>query len=310
LTEDQSSARNSSRRGGVNAERKVPTGSETEESFKRLYNEALRSLRGRALRQRPVVLTIAGSDNSAGAGAQADLKTFSYFGCYGLTAITCVVAEVPGKVTSIQPIRTEIIAEQIALSFTAFPVAAAKTGMLYSMPIIEAVAEVLARKKPKLVVDPVMVASSGDRLLKKSAVAAYQKALFPCAMLVTPNLDELKILAGRDIRNLKEMRDAGRLLVETHGCAFLLKGGHLRGKTALDILVTARGCEEFIAPFVPGIQTHGTGCTYSAAVAANLARGSTLSDAISVAKAYISKAIETSLCWKRTQALEHFLPPE
>jgi hydroxymethylpyrimidine/phosphomethylpyrimidine kinase len=264
---------------------------------------------GPAPRRRPVVLTIAGSDNSSGAGVQADLKTFSYFGCYGLTAITCVVAEVPGKVASIQAIRAEIVAEQMALSFTAFPVAAAKTGMLYSASIVEAVAGVLAAKKAKLVVDPVMVASSGDPLLKRSAVLAYQKVLFPCAMLVTPNLDELKILAGRDIRNLEEMRDAGRLLVEKHGCAFLLKGGHLRGKTALDILVTAKGSEEFPAPFVPGIQTHGTGCTYSAAIAATLALGSTLPEAISVAKAYISKAIERSLCWKNTQALEHFPPP-
>jgi hydroxymethylpyrimidine/phosphomethylpyrimidine kinase len=251
-------------------------------------------------------LTIAGSDNSAGAGAQADLKTFSYFGCYGLTAITCVVAEVPGKVASIQPIRPAIIGQQIALSLTAFPVRAAKTGMLYSASIIEAVAEVLAARKMRLVVDPVMVASSGDPLLKTSAVTAYRKLLFPQAILVTPNLDELKILAGRDIRNLEEMRNAGKILVETHGCAFLLKGGHLRGKTATDILVTAEGYEEFPAPFVPGIQTHGTGCTYSAAVAANLALGSPLSEAISIAKRYITRAIEKSLRWTKTRALEHF----
>ncbi|MGA7392296.1 MAG: bifunctional hydroxymethylpyrimidine kinase/phosphomethylpyrimidine kinase [Terrimicrobiaceae bacterium] len=262
------------------------------------------------VRRRPVVLTIAGSDNSAGAGAQADLKTFSYFGCYGLTAITCVVAEVPGKVASIQSIRPAIIAEQIGLSLTAFPVVAAKTGMLYSAAIIEAVAEAVAARNTKLVVDPVMVASSGDPLLKKSAVTAYRKLLFPRAMLVTPNLGELRILAGRDIRNLDEMRNAGKLLVERHGCAFLLKGGHLRGRTATDILITAEGCEEFSAPFVPGIQTHGTGCTYSAAVAANLALGLSLSEAISVAKAYITRAIEKSLRWAKTQALEHFPSPE
>jgi hydroxymethylpyrimidine/phosphomethylpyrimidine kinase len=263
-----------------------------------------------AARSKPVVLTIAGSDNSAGAGAQADLKTFSYFGCYGLTAVTCVVAEVPGKVAAIQPVRSPIVVEQIALSFTAFPVAAAKTGMLYSMSIIEAVAEALAARKTKLVVDPVMVASSGDPLLKKSAIAAYQEVLFPLATLVTPNLDELKILAGRDIRNLKEMREAGDLLVEKHGCAFLLKGGHLRGKVALDVLVTTDGVEEFAAPFVTGIETHGTGCTYSAAVAAKLALGSSLSEAVSDAKGYVSRAIEKSLRWKRTHALEHFPKPQ
>jgi hydroxymethylpyrimidine/phosphomethylpyrimidine kinase len=262
-----------------------------------------------AARRRPVVLTIAGSDNSAGAGAQADLKTFSYFGCYGLTAITCVVAEVPGKVAAIQAIRPAIISEQIALSFKAFPVAAAKTGMLYSASIVEAVAEVLAARKTKLVVDPVMVASSGDPLLKKSAITAYQKALFPNAVLVTPNLDELKILAGRDIRNLNEMKAAGGFLVEKYGCAFLLKGGHLRGKIALDVLVTTKGFEEFAAPFVVGIETHGTGCTYSAAVAANLALGSSLSKAVSAAKDYVTRAIEKSLRWEKTHALEHFPQP-
>jgi hydroxymethylpyrimidine/phosphomethylpyrimidine kinase len=257
-------------------------------------------------RRRPVVLTVAGSDNSAGAGAQADLKTFSYFGCYGLTAITCVVAEVPGTVAAIQAVRRKVVAEQIALSFKAFPVAAAKTGMLYSASIVETVVRELAGRKMKLVVDPVMVASSGDPLLKKSAIVAYKKALFPLATLVTPNLDELKILAGRNIRNLDEMKDAGSFLVEKHGCAFLLKGGHLRGKTAVDILVTAKGAEEFAAPFTPGIQTHGTGCTYSAAVAANLALGSSLSDAVSVAKDYITRAIENALRWRKTHALEHF----
>jgi hydroxymethylpyrimidine/phosphomethylpyrimidine kinase len=253
-----------------------------------------------------VVLTIAGSDNSAGAGAQADLKTFSYFGCYGLTAITCVVAEVPGKVAAIQAIRPAIVAEQIALSFTAFPVAAAKTGMLHSASIVEAVAEVLGARKTKLVVDPVMVASSGDPLLKRSAIAAYEKALFPHATLVTPNLDELRMLTGRDIRNLHEMKDAGTFLAEKYGCAFLLKGGHLRTKMAVDLLVTSQGVEEFSEPFVPGIKTHGTGCTYSAAIAANLGLGSSLSEAVSAAKKYVTLAIGNSLRWEKTHALEHF----
>lgn len=274
---------------------------------------------------RPVVLTIAGSDNSAGAGAQADLKTFSHFGCYGLTAITCVVAEVPGKVSAIQPIKPEIVAGQIALSFEAFPVGAVKTGMLFSTPIVEAVAEVIQAKveaasgrfwKPSkrpeavstipLVIDPVMVASSGDPLLKKSAIAAYRKRLFPLATLVTPNLDELKILAVREVRNLAEMKDAGRLLVEKYGCAFLLKGGHLRGKTAVDFLATTKGFEEFSAPFVRGVDTHGTGCTYSAAIAANLALGHSLFQSVAAAKDYITAAITQHLRWGKTCALEHF----
>lgn len=257
-------------------------------------------------RRRPVVLSIAGSDNSAGAGVQADLKTFSHFGCYGLTALTCVVAEVPGKVSAIQPIKPEIVAEQIALSFAAFPVGAVKTGMLFSTPIIETVAEILGPRKTKLIIDPVMVASSGDPLLKKSAVAAYRRQLFPLATLVTPNLDELRILSGRDIRTLAEMKEAGRMLVEKYGCAFLLKGGHLRGKIAVDILATTDGFEEFSAPFVRGVETHGTGCTYSAAVAANLALGHSLAASVATAKDYITAAIAGHLRWGKTCALEHF----
>ena len=142
----------------------------------------------------PVALTIAGSDNSAGAGIQADLKSFSHFGVYGLTAITCVVAEIPGKVTAIQPVKPEIVGEQIALSLEAFPVGAVKTGMLYSTAIIEEVAENLDLYEGDIVVDPVMVATSGDPLLKKSAIAAYESLLLGRATLVTPNLDELAML--------------------------------------------------------------------------------------------------------------------
>lgn len=253
--------------------------------------------------RKPVVLTIAGSDNSAGAGIQADLKAFSYFGCYGQTAVTCVVAEIPGKVSTIQPIQPEIVGEQVALSYRAFPVVAVKTGMLFSTPIIEAVADKL---EGEIVVDPVMVASSGDPLLKKSAIAAYRRLLFPQATLVTPNLDELAILAGRKVRNLTEMKDAGRELVERYGCAFLLKGGHLRGKTAVDYLATEDGFEEFSAPFVRGVDTHGTGCTYSAAITANLAQGKSLSQSVAAAKKYVTAAITQHLRWGKTHALEHF----
>ena len=257
-------------------------------------------------RRRPVVLSIAGSDNSAGAGAQADLKTLSYLGCYGVTAITCVVAEVPGKVSAIQTVRPDIVGEQIALSFSAFPISSAKTGMLYSSAIIKTVARELSGKRTKLVVDPVMVASSGDSLLQKSAITAYRKELFPLATLVTPNLDELRILAEGDIRSLDEIKDAGKYLVETYGCAFLLKGGHLRGKLAIDVLVTPKSLNEFAAPFIPGVKTHGTGCTYSAAIAAGLARGRALPDAVLAAKDYVTTSIRNSLRWKKTQALDHF----
>lgn len=256
---------------------------------------------------RPVVLSIAGSDNSCGAGAQADLKTITALGCYAQTAITCVVAEVPGRVSSLQAIKPDIVAEQVRLSLEAFPVSAVKTGMLYSTAIIQAVAAELCRLKkiPPLVVDPVMVASSGDPLLKPSAISAYKKLLFPIASLVTPNLDELHILSGMPCRNLPEMKSAGLKLVREFGVPFLLKGGHFRTKLAIDILATAKECIEFQSPFVRGADTHGTGCTLSAAIATGLAQGLSLPDAVGQAKAFITEAIETRLHWKKTSALNH-----
>jgi hydroxymethylpyrimidine/phosphomethylpyrimidine kinase len=255
-----------------------------------------------------VVLTIAGSDNSCGAGIQADLKTISAFGAYGQTAVTCVVAEVPGRVTAIQAIRPQVVAEQIRMSFEAFPVAAVKTGMLYSTSILRAVVEALrdcGRDVP-LVVDPVMVASSGDPLLKPAAIAAYRSLLFPLATLVTPNLDELRILSGMPCRDLAEIQEAGAALVKRYGCAFLLKGGHLKTSTATDILATSDGFEIFRAPFRKNAETHGTGCTLSAAIAAGLAQGRPLSQAVADAKSYITRAIGQGHRWKSTAALNHF----
>ena len=254
----------------------------------------------------PVVLTIAGSDNSCGAGAQADLKAITALGGYAQTAITCVVAEVPGAVELIQPVRPAVVAAQVRLSLEAFPIKAAKTGMLFSRAIIHAVAEALAAV-PKLpvVVDPVMVASSGDPLLEPAAITAYERLLFPRAVLVTPNLDELRILSGDRCRDLAGMEAAGRRLVDRHGCGFLLKGGHLGGRVATDILVTPRGSERFAAPFRRGVDTHGTGCTYSAAIATGLAQGLAVSEAVGRAKDYVTAAIAGVLTWGKTQALDH-----
>lgn len=259
----------------------------------------------------PVVLTIAGSDNSCGAGIQADLQTITAFGAYPQTAVTCVVAEIPGQVSAVQAIRPEIVAEQIRLSLRAFPVAAIKTGMLYSTAILCAVADVLrdhAQKIP-LVVDPVMVASSGDPLLRPGAIAAYRKLLFPLATVVTPNLDELRILSGHPCRNLEEIQTAGAALVEKYGCAFLLKGGHLKTSTATDILATRGGMEFFTAPFRKNAETHGTGCTLSAAIASGLAHGRSLSRAVADAKSHITRAISESHRWNSTSALRHFPLP-
>ena len=255
----------------------------------------------------PVVLTIAGSDSSCGAGAQADLKTFSALGCHGLTAITCVVAEIPGKVRSIQAVKPEIVRDQLEVMLAAYPVATIKTGMLFSVPIIRVVAEVLARLKklPPLVIDPVMVASSGDPLLKAGAIAVYEKLLFPMATLITPNLDELGILTGLKPDSLPEMLAAGKRLTAGTGTSVLLKGGHLRGKTATDILLTPEWEQHiYSAPFVRGVETHGTGCTYSAAIAAGLARGAPLAKAVGEAKKFVTRAIKGSHTWGRIAALD------
>ncbi|MGH7936754.1 MAG: bifunctional hydroxymethylpyrimidine kinase/phosphomethylpyrimidine kinase, partial [Chthoniobacterales bacterium] len=172
----------------------------------------------------PVVLTIAGSDCSAGAGLQADLKTFSALGAYGLTAVTCVVAEVPGKVTRIDPVDPQNVRAQIELLLANFPVAAIKTGLLFSAEVVGLVAEILERaaKKIPLVVDPVMIATSGDPLLQPAAVELYRTRLFPRATLVTPNMAETAALTNLAVTNLEEMRVAGKQLQATYGVSFLI----------------------------------------------------------------------------------------
>ncbi len=260
----------------------------------------------------PVALTIAGSDCSAGAGLQADLKTFSAHGVYGLTAVTCVVAEVPGIVTHIQPVETENLEAQLRLLFSGFPVAAVKTGMLYSKEAIALVAGTITTltKPPHLVVDPVMVATSGDALVKDDAVSAYERLLFPIATLITPNLDEAAVLLGKKITRREHLRPAADALRSRYGCAVLLKGGHLRGDEAVDVLRDATGFTEYRAPFVPGISTHGTGCTFSAAITAGLANGKSLRQAVASGKKYVTRAISQSFRWgrgkNRVEALNHF----
>lgn len=254
--------------------------------------------------QKPIVLTIAGSDCSCGAGAQADLKTISALGCHGLTAITCIVAEAPREVRSIQAVRPEIVRDQLAVLFANYPVAAIKTGMLFSAPIIRVVGDILGslKMRPPLVVDPVMVASSGAPLLKAGAITAYRKHLFPLATLITPNLDELGLLTNSQPKSVATMRDAGKQLTATTGTAVLLKGGHLTGESATDVLLMPDWEEwEYGAPFIkklPRGATHGTGCTYSSAIASGLAKGLPLHEAIAQAKEFITHAIAGSLKWR------------
>jgi hydroxymethylpyrimidine/phosphomethylpyrimidine kinase len=252
----------------------------------------------------PVALTIAGSDSSAGAGIQADLKTFSSLGVYGLTAITCVVAETPGKVSRIERISPEIVHEQIAVLARNFPIAAAKTGLLCSGEIVEAVARAIVDVLRKvdssipLVVDPVTVATSGDMLLAAEAMEIYERELFPIATLLTPNLDEAGKLIGEPIRDLEAMRKAGKQLQQKYAVSILLKGGHLVRDDAIDLLFAGDKISEFSAPFVRGVATHGTGCTYSAAITAALASGLSLEAAVRRAKKFVTASIAQRLRWK------------
>jgi hydroxymethylpyrimidine/phosphomethylpyrimidine kinase len=254
----------------------------------------------------PVALTIAGSDSSAGAGIQADLKTFSTLGVYGLTAVTCVVAETPGIVSKIEAVSAELVGEQIEVLLHGFPVAAIKTGLLFSGGIITEIARVLRAHGPvRLVIDPVMVATSGDALLQDDAVQIYERELFPLAALLTPNLGEASRLIGKSIRDLPAMREAGNILTEKYGVPVLLKGGHLTGDTAIDLLFAGGNVSEFAAPFSRGVATHGTGCTYSAAITAGLANGLPLEEAIRRAKEFVTAAIAQHHAWNSVHALNH-----
>jgi hydroxymethylpyrimidine/phosphomethylpyrimidine kinase len=250
----------------------------------------------------PIALTIAGSDSSAGAGIQADLKTLGALGVYGLTAITSIVAETPGLVSKIEAVSVEMVCAQMEVLLKSFPIAAIKTGLLFSGEIVSAVAETLrahaSRATIPLVVDPVMVATSGDLLLQDDAVDAYERELFPLAALITPNLDEAARLLGEPIGDLQGMRSAGARLKEKYRIPVLIKGGHLAGQDAIDLLFLAGNVVEFSAPFSRGIATHGTGCTYSAAITAGLASGLSLEEAVRRAKKFVTATIAQHLSWK------------
>lgn len=255
----------------------------------------------------PVALTIAGSDNSAGAGIQADLKTFSALGVFGTTILTCVVAENPRTVANIQPMSSRMVKDQLTTVTDYFPVTAAKTGMLFNREIIATVSTWLKKSKIPTVVDPVMISTSGSVLLKPDSIKSLKRDILPRAALVTPNLDEAVHLTGRRISTPVQLRETARALYEEYGVPFLIKGGHLRGKFATDILFDGRREYEFTVPYIRGLQTHGTGCTYSAAITAGLARGYTLVRAVTAAKKYITAALHQSHDWgQRRMALNHF----
>ena len=252
----------------------------------------------------PIALTIAGSDSSAGAGIQADLKTFTALGVYGLTALTCVVAEVPRKVSRIEAVTARMVREQIEVVLKNFRVGATKTGLLCSAEIVCAVAQTIRNGKKKtarsipFVVDPVMIATSGDNLLEPEAIEAYKNKLFPLATLITPNLDEAALLLESTIANRRQMASAAKALAKKYHASILLKGGHLRGDNAIDLLFHDGELTEFSAPFVRRVETHGTGCTYSAAITAGLASGFSLEQAIKRAKKFVTESIKRRFHWK------------
>jgi len=259
----------------------------------------------------PVALSVAGSDSSAGAGIQADLKTFSALGVYGLTAVTCIVAEIPGKVSRIEPVSAKIVRQQIEVLTKNFEIAAIKTGLLCSAEIVSAVAKTFRDKarmfetQIPLVIDPIIVATSGDHLLEQAAIETYKKELFPLASLITPNVGEAEQLLGTKIKDRQSMHRAGKELEKRFGTAILLKGGHLAGDRAVDLLFANGKILEFSAPFVRGVATHGTGCTYSAAITAGLAKGLSLEEAITQAKKFVTEAIRNRFEWDRLHALNH-----
>jgi len=259
----------------------------------------------------PAVLTIAGSDSGGGAGLQADLKVFQALGCFGTTAISCVTAQNPDEVREVEAISAAMVAEQVRTVCDGFPIVAAKTGMLYSAEIIEAVAGVVEECGIKsLVVDPVMVSTSGVRLLKEDAVEALQMLLIPKARVITPNLPEAEVLIGHSIGSLEELKLAAEEISKKFGIACALKGGHL-GEGSLRSEVGSRKSEDglgsvydvlccdgvvdvFSVPRVDVGETHGTGCTFAAVVTAELAKGVGVCNAVKSAQSFVANALASA----------------
>ena len=240
-------------------------------------------------------LTIAGSDSGGGAGIQADLKTFAALEVYGMSAITAITAQNTCGVSAVQGIDPEVVAAQIRAVGSDIGVGAAKTGMLFSAEIIRAVAAtVRAVALQPLVVDPVMVATSGDRLLQREAEESLRQEIIPLAAIVTPNLAEAEVLVGRKVTNLEEMRAAAEQIVTGGARAVVVKGGHAVTR-ATDVFYDGTSMELLQSEVVDTHNTHGTGCTLSAAICAYLARGATLLEAVRRAKIYITGALHHSL---------------
>ncbi|MGP8021078.1 MAG: bifunctional hydroxymethylpyrimidine kinase/phosphomethylpyrimidine kinase [Limisphaerales bacterium] len=244
----------------------------------------------------PVALTIAGSDSGGGAGIQADLKTFAAFGVHGASAITCLTAQNPRRVLAVESTTAKMLRQQIEAVFQELHPAAVKTGLLLSAENVRVVADLFEkRKRLPLVVDPVIMATSGAPLLKPKALKFLMEKLLPLATLVTPNLHETEILTRRKLTSVEDLRAAAHQIHACLGCAALVKGGHLRGtREAVDVFYDGRTELLLTAPFIKDVRTHGTGCTCSAAITAALALGHDLPRAVGLAKNYITQAIANS----------------
>lgn len=241
----------------------------------------------------PAALTIGGSDSSAGAGIQADLKTFAALGVYGASAVTCLTAQNPGGVHDVRCAEAEFVRAQIRMVCEAFPIVAAKTGMLHEADVIRAVAMADVRQGlPILVVDPVMVAASGARLMSENAVDVLCSELLPHARLITPNIPEAEILCGHAIGDLEEMADAAREIGEQYDTACVIKGGNLAGEDVVDFLYDEGEEHTYRSHRVSAHSTHGAGCGFSAAITAYLARGELLHEAVGKARDFVRRAIE------------------
>ncbi len=241
----------------------------------------------------PRILTIAGSDNSGGAGIQADLKTVSVLGGYGMSVLTAVTAQNTQGVESFEAVSAALVEAQLRTIMDDVGVDAAKTGMLANAAIIEVVARhVAAWEDIPLVVDPVMVSTSGHRLLAPEAEEALKTLLLPHALLVTPNLPEAEALVGATLDTEGAIVEAGTTIREMGSTYVLIKGGHSDDRLAVDVLIGPGGVQRFEAPRIDTTSTHGTGCTYSAAIATYLGQGAPLEDAIDRAKHYLTEAIK------------------
>jgi hydroxymethylpyrimidine/phosphomethylpyrimidine kinase len=244
----------------------------------------------------PRALTIAGSDSGGGAGIQADLKTFQALGVWGMSALTAVTVQNTKGVAGFEELSPETVEGQIRAVVTDIGVDAAKTGMLASAPIIEAVADAVRETGvSNLVVDPVFMSKHGDPLLREDAVDALRTRIVPLATLVTPNLPEAAGLAGFEVRTLQDMERAGQAILDLGARAVLVKGGHLESEEATDLLVTPEGVQPFSAERIDTPHTHGTGCVLSASIAGYLARGEDLSEAVRKGKTFVTEAIRASL---------------